>query len=507
MREFHFTKQKSKEVQANLKQQDIDHRRLFTTDKRTTTKMARFTHCEDEGEAEAVIPWIRSNFLTNHQDSEINSASYSNIQNQAVPGALRGSVNNNTAYHDLYRISRSASLEPPQLSGSTRRNIKRCILQTFLLVLIVNIIWRYMPPPPSPYTSWNDYTNELKASIANTSILISYVTIGLIKNAAQDIGHHGRELSQYIMDRIIVIRIKTSSHIGALVYPRRLSNDTTCTFRLPHNLPHMGTSTRMASSTTEDFLMHEIIGQDKAIKAIARALDAWIQPSLHSDERLSNTRNDNGKPLFLILAGTEGVGKTQTATALASMLLGHCLKNPNTKELGAYPKDRVLILHGYDYSPLIQDDNRTGACTSDNALDITQECSVDTSLVDIIAKHTLDSQELGNIIILDHIENISPFLLRQLGEMIQKSKVFHPKIHSHRRVSLQNTIFIGTTDWGSDWIFTLLRKYSRPIDIPYRELQNAIKEDIRQHIGDNVCFYNGCSWLYFLTVSLVTLEY
>jgi len=447
--------------------------------------MARFTtHNEDEDEPDecncesvpssaAVVPWIRP------------------LLNQAM--------SNDSTFH-LYHIQRfrSTSPEPPQFAAKKQRqySLKRCIIQSFLLFLTLKVVCRYMPPPPHPYNSWNDYTNEIKASVGNTAVLISYVSIGLMKNAAQDIWYHGQEMTKLLMNEMTHIRIKTSSHIHTLFAPS--INYTTCTFQLPHNPLITSPSRRIDSyssqpSTTEDYLMKDIVGQEKAVKAIARALDAWIQPSLHPNP--SNFIHGNGKPLFLLFTGTEGVGKSQTAHIIAQMLFSHCSVS--------YPKDRVLILHGYDYSsPLSssihnKDDNRTSiSCTGDYTLDTQQECSVDNSLVEMIAQHTLDSShELGNIIVIDHVQAMSPLLLRQLGERIQKSngQLLHRTLYSHRIVSLHKTIFIVTTDWGSDWTFTLLRKYMKPMNIPYRELQNAIKDDVRQYIGD----YVRCHIVYF----------
>jgi len=502
-----------------------------------TFLMARFSHhvdvddesdeniCE-ESSSSAVVPWAYR--MINHSQSYV---------------IVRSSLPSNSLQEERSQTYTCGIRK--RKSFQWLLIIKYCIF-AFLLKFTCQ---RYLPPPPDPYTSWNEYTHEIKATFVNTAKLLAYVSMGLVKNLIQDVSYHGQDGMKRIIDKVIHMQIPYSPRIHGLVtiwsVLRKQTSTRTCTFQLPHQRIHAGpiipssSSTAVAAETThlittEDYLRNQIIGQDKAIQAVARTLDAWIQqpPVIHPLHHATTTATSTttapttSKPLFLFFVGTQGVGKSQTIQSIAEMLLSHCsYSTAYTHEQQGFqynvPKDRIFIIHGMDYSSTTSsstltsspssslfpkddhDMNQTHSCTHDSMTINTttsQECSIrnmdleSLNLFEKILQHTYNSSNMGNIIVLDHIHVMSPWVLKKVIQRIQtfhNHPPFDSLLDSHNRIiSFQKTIFIlTTTDWGIDSIFTLLRKYKTTSNIPYRELQHAMKEDIRSYMGDLVCIF------------------
>ncbi len=157
----------------------------------------------------------------------------------------------------------------------------------------------------------------------------------------------------------------------------------------------------------EDILHERVIGQDKAISAIARTMRR---------ARVDIARADKPIGSFLFLGGT-GVGKTETAKALAHTFFGS-ETNMIRFDMTEYSGDHTL---GY----LIGDQNGTG------------------SLTDKLQEHPY------SVVLLDEFEKAAESV-RDLFLQILDEGYFTST--DGRRINARNTIIVATSNAGSDLI-------------------------------------------------------
>ncbi len=184
----------------------------------------------------------------------------------------------------------------------------------------------------------------------------------------------------------------------------------------------------------EEILHERVIGQDKAVSAIARTMRR---------ARVDITRTDKPIGSFLFLGGT-GVGKTETAKALAHTFFGS-EANMIRFDMSEYSGDHTL---GY----LIGDENGTGALT-----DKLQEHPYSVVLLDEFEKAA---------------ESIHDLFLQILDEGYFTST-------DGRRINARNTIIVATSNAGSD----LIRKTTS-----IREGLPNLDSDIINHIIETRVF-------------------
>ena len=171
----------------------------------------------------------------------------------------------------------------------------------------------------------------------------------------------------------------------------------------------------------EDILHKRVIGQDKAVSAIARTMRR---------ARVDIARADKPIGSFLFLGGT-GVGKTETAKALAHTFFGS-EANMIRFDMSEYSGEHTL---GY----LIGDENGTGALT-----DKLQEHPYSVVLLDEFEKAA---------------EAVHDLFLQILDEGYFTST-------DGRRINARNTIIVATSNAGSDLIrkTTSIRKQLPNLD-------------------------------------------
>ena len=88
--------------------------------------------------------------------------------------------------------------------------------------------------------------------------------------------------------------------------------------------PHAARRCGQACLSLEDALRRRVIGQDHAIAAVAQAVQV-------SRAHLADPRKPAG---VFLLVGTSGVGKTETALALAEQLYGGAAKPHDREPVG-----------------------------------------------------------------------------------------------------------------------------------------------------------------------------
>lgn len=171
----------------------------------------------------------------------------------------------------------------------------------------------------------------------------------------------------------------------------------------------------------EDILHKKIIGQDEAIVAIARAM-----------RRARTSLESAARPLgsFLFL-GSTGVGKTETAKALASVFFGdasHMLRLDMSEYAGGDGLQKLI-----------------GSSTTDSA----------GTLTSLLRDHQY------GVLLLDEFEKAAPNVHNIFLQILDEGFFSDP---SGTQINARNTIIIATSNAGGDLIWDMLQKGSTPAE-------------------------------------------
>lgn len=343
----------------------------------------------------------------------------------------------------------------------------------FFLLLFLILFKHYIPPPPSPFDDWIEYiqhsTNGIKSVAANCLSLLYYISSGAFHNMKED----GREVLQRLWKRDIAV-------------------DHHCSIGIPAS-----NSTLNAKSIMTDHFGQNIFGQDHAIKTIVGALESMYIGE-HSDDEKKKT-----KPFTMMFAGSEGVGKSHISREIIKTLLQPCLIEEFRQHehcihtLPNMCQHKVLELNGLDF-----------------ALDGNDESGTYTGLgmIQQILDHLYRQDGDGGIILIRHVENVSLQAKLDLVRLLTKESVsFTPSVVTSKvkkestfmkdfyetlvvgmnmnameekletNVCLDNSIFLLTTDMGTDKIFSGIQRHET-----HRQIQQKVREDIDTIFGNKV---------------------
>ena len=338
-----------------------------------------------------------------------------------------------------------------------------------LLVIVVGVLQRYTPPPVPPYDSWTEYISHSKEGFQSTVIhLISlghYVGSGCFKNMKQD----------------------GIAFLNALYYSHsQEENDfDPCSIMVPKS-----STSFEAMQAIKDRLTKNIIGQSGALDSISRALVTW-DTSTNQDSLLNGEAEHypkNTRPMNMLFAGPDGVGKYETSKEIANLLLNGCKDDVLRKHINCEnpscmledKNDRILSLQGIDY-----------------ALEVGTRTRSKKAFIQQILDHIHKQNGAGAIIIIQHVEHLFQDSKLELIRLMKKASVsIVPTMNSEagpswnlfgttriRReesidVRLDNCIFLLTTDLGADKIFAGLRSYGlQKRHQLFKEVQQAVNQD------------------------------
>mmetsp|Transcript_34180 Transcript_34180/g.68919 ORF Transcript_34180/g.68919 Transcript_34180/m.68919 type:complete len:727 (+) Transcript_34180:67-2247(+) len=340
---------------------------------------------------------------------------------------------------------------PPRTSSRSRRYLLNAVL-----FILAGTVLAYMrtraPPPPPPHDDWMRYlfssTERIVGEVERISIDTGYILGGFVNNVYMDA----------IGLRDAILFPKSNSRLGP-----------TCQLRVPTHDEN--------SASTEEVLKEGIVGQERAIGVIARALDAWdIRQPSENDCAIANGADtcaapvssdltpSNGKPLVLLLTGPEGVGKAETARLLARLMFRHCATEPRRR--GPMPGG-VLQINGPSFS-----DNY------EHTLSYTSAAA--RLFKDKINEHVLRQQGAGAVVILKHFESVPARLLRELVGFVQSLDAGYERDSSLR---WDNVLFILTSDLGADKVFKSISAYEGMEYLPENDLSLAVRNEIDDHFG------------------------
>lgn len=373
-------------------------------------------------------------------------------------------------------VSPLSSPRNPPLDHRSRKC--RSIFWSFVAV-IVGILAKYIisraPPPPPPAaatlaSTWREYfSSSVSDATQNVAYVLSAIAVEI----------------QYDYSRLF-------SHQCRLVFPEAIVSGVGDSFD-----GEMQGS--VLSSPIEDFLLKEIVGQDTAIRIVARGLDYWAESSQLVAAKGSHgavpVHASESKPYVIVFSGSEGVGKTTLARRIARLAFQHCPKG----------QDGVLELHGQDFEEdgeaitTVDSESGTGdsRLTGKENIDVTPagylpRLEPETGrLTEVVVDHLRRRKGAGAVVILRQFDRIHPSLVREL--LTPLSRGSEAKL-SYRRstegdneqsvvASCQNALFILTTDVGNRSIIQGLRSNEGMSHAPLPDLERAIKGELDAHFG------------------------
>lgn len=270
---------------------------------------------------------------------------------------------------------------PPQIEQPLKQRISYW-WWIAAVVVIAHVVQRYGPPAPPPAStiqSWQDFFREegerLLQSLKTFASVIPHVWYWCIQGIRHEVE--------------ILYEEWTSMKTLSSVCPMLLSDNT-------------------------DFEW-QIVGQSRAVSIVENALTTWDQAS----------------PLFLLLAGSVGVGKRELALQVSSNLFGDC-------------SDAVLELDGQD----------------NNAEDLFA-----TKISQLVRRQNGN----GAVVIIRHLEELSSSELLSLIEVVRQ----------HERI-----VLIATTGIGTQTINNHLKETKGEMDgIP---LESSIRDEMNEYYDENV---------------------
>jgi len=316
-----------------------------------------------------------------------------------------------------------------------------------------------MPPPPPPFDTWTEYvshsTEGFKASMFNLAILARYILSGCIHNMQQD-------------GKLKIHSILSKKEVNL-----------PCPIALPRSNDSFD-----AIDAIQSRIKGRIIGQNLAIESISRSLASW---EFGMDDEKDYVAK---RPLNMIFTGPHGVGKYEITKQVADIMVNRCLiesfgghlhcGNPLCNRDNS---DRILHLSGMEY-----------------ALD---EESHGRALIQRILDHIYNQKNAGAIIIIKHVENVSVAAKLELVRLLSKRNVtFTPTNplkdnsfgsmfgmeHDTKKVDvrLNSSIFLLTTDLGSDKIFSGLRKHIFQAPALLDAVKAEVEQDVKQYFGAEI---------------------
>ncbi len=357
------------------------------------------------------------------------------------------------------------------------KNKKWNPLKPLCVLFIIMILQRYIPPPPPPNQSWTEFiVRSTESCMYTTQIvcnLVMYISQGCLQNMYADISYHFARTTQ---DTNIKMSCTLSlPSVNGMHYDGKNSSA---------NKPSAEEEIEEDSDNIiENRLMSRIAGQDFVIRNIAEKLKDWNKQ--HTNVEINDTKR---QPLSMLLTGPKGVAKYETALSLADILLHQCDSSYESTGVESM-YNRILTLEGIDYA--------LDASQTNNS----ESYAPTSSLVTNILEHIHNHQGSGTVIIIKHLENISPRNKQELLHLLHQSKVrFSPKstrmkhddnmsfgrkspffevnngMGSPIEINLKEVAIIATSHIGADKIFKVLLEKAKGIhdESTYRDIEKAI---------------------------------
>ena len=436
--------------------------------------MGRFS-VDDDSDDEASIP--QENTLDLRREECLPSQSFgfaNNNDNDTYPIHSQFNENENVAVGNPFSGRDIYFSDDPNQYAMVQDKRSRSYWRHMLLVIFLIILQHYAPPPVPPFDSWREYISHsmegFGSTVTNLIALGYYIGSGCFNNMKQD---------------------------GVGKINAMLSRKDEISIPCPIDVPKENESFD-AIQSIRDQMVQNIVGQYSAMDSISKALAAWDIPPFGTNSGKQPTRT---KPMNMIFAGPDGVGKYETAQEVAKLLLNACqddifknhmnYDNPSCTCNPEENKGRILKLQGIDFA--LKDDSKK-------------------SFIRQILEHVHSYSGAGAVIVIQHVEHLSLDAKLELVRLLSKPSVsiipspiiskttsfwntFNVDEQSqntkeHVDIRLDNCVFLLTTDLGTDKIFGGLRSYGLKDVALFNEVHKAVEQDAVSHFsGVEVCWY------------------
>ena len=382
-----------------------------------------------------------------------------------------------------------------------------CGLLAILSGLVLSYLVRRAPPPPPPHDG--DWTSYIVSSTQRI--------LGEVERAAHDAGYiaggFGRNMYR---DAVGLV----GGLVGGLVHGGS-GGPGGCVLRIPTSSSSDTTPTSI--SYIERRLREDVFGQERAVRAMSRALEAWegwegsspaaakiggeeeCAGNSDSDEDQSETckspsssstdhRHGGGKPLTLLLSGPEGTGKRLAAGLVARLVFEEC-STPETSAADDYFQRTmpggVLHIDGRAY------EDGDGQKPAGYAYHQRTR-----AFGDRIIGHIQRQRGAGAVIIISQVEDLAPSFVGELVRMIQSASsadlnndVSNGRVAAGEgdkdAVRWNNVLFILTSYLGADKMFQLIHVYEGIELISDKDLTSAVRNDVDDHFGSSTGLGNA----------------
>lgn len=423
------------------------------------------------------------------------------------------------AFHPHNGNSYTGNSHQPSLLQRLRRS--RPIVRYSIIILLgilLSYLSRRAPPPPPPHYDWTPYivhsTHSILGEVERVSHDAVYILGGFVRNVYQD-----------------AVELKDAMAFGGDGDGLGGGRNGRCVLRIPTFPMDESADATISPLDTISFieqrLGENIFGQERALRAISRALEAWEGPSgddngseseasVEGECTPSNNENDDensktckapisspnhrgdGKPLTLLLSGPEGTGKSETARLLARLVFPDCLGSDNdlagdsdpsaplrSIHQAAMPRG-VLFIDGQSYSDVDRQQPEGYAYHQRTR-----------TFSDRIDSHIQKQRGAGAVIIISHIEDVSPSIAGELVRLIRSSSA---KINSNessgllvgeKGVQWNNVLFLFTSYLGADKLFQLIHTYEGIEYISDKDLTTTVRNEIDNHFGSSTGLGNA----------------
>lgn len=216
-------------------------------------------------------------------------------------------------------------------------------------------------------------------------------------------------------------------------------------------------------SPVEEYLLQRgIIGQDPAVSVIAKEIETWMNEGIYSYGQ---------KPLWMVMVGRDGVGKSFAVEELSQLLFHNC--RSDLKQVSG-----LLTIEGSSYS--------IGSDTSENYIDTIGDISNTRQpiIFQIIEHVSAQGEGNGAIIVINDFDQINPTILKSTMESLSvvskdaEISLYDNESRSTVKVDFSSTLFLFTTKkFTSNILQELFVSEGKKTGVRVSILQEALKEE------------------------------
>lgn len=341
---------------------------------------------------------------------------------------------------------------------------------SIFFILLSLLVRRYSPPPPASLST------EQTVSIAPhenhqafySSPVVSWVDVFVSSGRhAADLFSSCAKVGQYFLSGLLLnAYVDVTGRLGSMGVLSDVMDDEkpTCSPLIPKPIITSNNESLVDSyrSVIEEYLLERVVGQHRAVRALASALEHWNNEIIGAP---------TSRSFVTILSGPVGVGKLETVRHLTALLFDHC-DSMNNRTL--------LHIRGSD---LMQTETATQFDTfgeSAHNLIASPKGAENSGLEAMVLNHLKSNHGRGSVVVIEHLEKISDDALDSFYQLLEQCRLYIPDEDAmqNRNIDCSNVLFLLTTDRGTDKIFELIVRHGNVRNLPMDELTYSVREAV-----------------------------